>query len=91
MTLLAQMVCSADEEAWDACEQQFETAVELLDKTGFIDFTIPRLAQLAAARMIEAQETEFARTVYSKCLEWWRRLGHKDRILETHAILERLT
>ena len=91
MTHLAQLVCAADEEAWAACEHQLEVAIELLDETGFIDFTIPRLAQLAAVRMVEAEETELALKIYSKCLEWWRRLGHKDLVLEMHSIVERLS
>ena len=62
----------------------------MLHQTGFIDFTIPRLAQMAALRMVEAGKTQLAGVTYGKCLEWWQRLGHEDRIVEVRGLLERL-
>jgi len=90
MVHLSQMVCAADESDWPECEKQLGLACALLDQTGFIDFTIPRLAQMAALRMVEAEQTGTARIIYDMCLGWWRRLGHQDRIVEVQALLEGL-
>ena len=90
MVHLAQMVCVADESDWAGCRRQLDSACELLHQTGFIDFTIPRLAQMAALRMVEAGKNQLAGVTYGKCLEWWRRLGHEDRIVEVQTLLKQL-
>ncbi len=84
------LLCAAAEGAWAACEHHLEAAQELLDKTGFIDSTLPKQGEMAAQRMLAAEQLELAQQTYTQCLEWWRRLGQRDRIVEMHAILEQL-
>lgn len=91
MVHLAQLVCAADEGDWTECLEQWELATDLLEKTGFIDMTIPRLAELAAERMVAAGRVELAKAVYGESLGWWRRLGQQDRVIEAHRVLEGLS
>lgn len=90
MADLALMVCAADEGDWAQCDAHLDSARKLLERTGFIDFTLPRLAQMAAARMAEAGRPTPARALYEQSLAWWQRLGHSDRIAEVQELLDGL-
>jgi len=90
MADLALMVCAADQGDWAQCDSHLTTARQLLDETGFIDVTMPRLAQMAAARMAAAGMGTRARSLYTEALAWWQRLGQEDRIVEVQELLKSL-
>ena len=90
MVHLAQLVCAAAGGDWGECHHQLELAVTLFEQTGFIDITMPRQAAQAGELMLAAEQVELAKMAYSRCLEWWTRLGHEDRIVETRRVLELL-
>jgi len=90
MVHLAQLVCASEQGDWAACEHRLGLAVALLEQTGFIDMTVPRLAELAALKMAEAEQNDQARAIYLKCVDWWARLGQERQTLAAEQALREL-
>ena len=86
-THIALLPCEAHRGAWERFEECLTVGAEILERIGFVEHDMPRLAERGAELAMRAGERELARRAYRFALKQVEAMGRGEEVVRIGGIL----